>query len=338
MQMACRSPSTLAGGPLTRYRFSMAQKRQSVRAASEKWAVGLWCLLSLCLAGAPTRAEAANDILILTSSDIIPYSDCITGIRNALTTHPLQVVNLGEDIERGREVLQEAVEDQPPLVIAVGPQAAFLLAKEPRISGRLFCMVLNPLRLFGGEALCPGVSLNIPPRLQLETVSRAFPGRKRVGIVYSPEKNQPVIDDFAEQARTLELPLLTFPVASASQLPEVLASERFAVDVLLVIPDDVLASTRIVQYLIEEALRRKIPVVGYNSWFAANGAVLSFMIDYEAIGVQTAGLAGQILAGESVTGIAPPETIRISIDLKTAQKLGIDIATPVLTRAHEVKR
>lgn len=316
----------------------MAQKRQSVRASHEKWAVGLWCLLSMCLTSTPAGAEAAKDVLILNSSDIIPYNACVKAIRDSLSGHPLQVVNLDENIERGRELLQNVVEDRPPLAIAVGPQAAFLLAKETRISGRLFCMVLNPLRLFGGEAACPGVSLNIPPRFQLETVSRAFPDRNRVGIFYSPEKNQPVIDAFTEQARALALPLLTFPVASASELPAMLASERFAVDVLLVIPDDVLASTRIVQYLIEEALRRKIAVVGYNSWFAANGAVLSFMIDYTAVGVQTAGLAARILAGEPVRGIAPPEMIRISVDLKTAGKLGIDVAAPVLQRADEVKR
>ena len=61
------------------------------------------------------------------------------------------------------------------------------------------------------------------------------------------------------------------------------------------IPDEQINSQKIVEYLIKESLRRKTPVVGYNSWFAKNGAILSFIIDYRDVGVQAGTMAMKLL-------------------------------------------
>jgi ABC-type uncharacterized transport system substrate-binding protein len=119
-----------------------------------------------------------------------------------------------------------------------------------------------------------------------------------------------------------------------------LESKDFTGDALLIIPDEQLGSTRIVEYIIKESLRKKIPVVGYNSWFAKNGAMLAFMVDYKAVGQQTTGLARALLAGKAgaAGGASPPARIRISIDAKTAEKLGVQLAPQALQQADEVIR
>lgn len=106
------------------------------------------------------------------------------------------------------------------------------------------------------------------------------------------------------------------------------------------IPDELINSQKIVEYIIKESVRRTIPVVGYNSWFAKNGAILSFIIDYRDIGVQAAGMGIKILKEGRNTGttVETPARIRISIDLKTAQKLGIQISPKVIQQAEEVIR
>lgn len=108
---------------------------------------------------------------------------------------------------------------------------------------------------------------------------------------------------------------------------------------LLIIPDEQLGSTKIVEYVIKESLRRKVPVVGYNSWFAKNGALLSFVIDYRDVGMQTGKLAKKMLLEEGPLpdiGIVPPEKIKTSVDLKTAKKLGVKISPAIIQQAHEV--
>ncbi len=292
-------------------------------------------LFFLCLSSSLAHA---TDIFILSSSDIIPFSRCIEGIKETMSEHSFQLFNIEEDLEKGRDVLSEIRKKNPKLVIAVGPQAAYLLSQEQDSLPRLFCMVLNPLKLLGQNRIYPGISLNIPPEFQLETIKDAFPDRKRLGVFFSKKSNQSVIDVFNEKAKKNNRVLIPFQILSPNDIPSIINSKDFSIDVLLMIPDSRIKSTKIVEYIIKESLRRKIPVVGYNSWFAQNGALLSFVIDYRKAGMQTGITGKRIISGDypGKPGILPPEKIKISIDLKTAKKLGVKISPGIIQKADEV--
>ena len=285
----------------------------------------------------PLRVFAA-DVAIVSSSDIIPYNTCIDGIKDALSGFSLQTTVLPEDPEDALETVKEIKNTKPRLMIAVGPQAAFALAKEKGSAKRLFCMILNPDKLLKQYDAFPGVSLNISPALQMQKIRDTFPGRTRIGVFYTRQANQAAIETLTAEAKKNSLALTAFPVASAGQISTTLESKDFAVDALLIIPDEQLGSTKIVEYIIKEALRRKIPVVGYNSWFAKNGAVLAFAVDYKGVGQQTAALARALLAGgvQETAVFSPPAKIKISIDAKTAEKLGVQLAPAAIQQADEV--
>ena len=285
----------------------------------------------------PLRVFAA-DVAIVSSSDIIPYNTCIEGIKESLSGVSLQTTVLPEDPEDALEAVKEIKVANPRLMIAVGPQAAFAMAKEKGSPKRLFCMILNPDRLLKPSEVFPGVSLNISPALQMQKIRETFPGRTRIGVFYTRQANQATIEALAAEAKKNSLTLTAFPVASAGQISTTLESKDFSVDVLLIIPDEQLGSTKIVEYIIKEALRRKTPVVGYNSWFPKNGAVLAFAVDYKGVGQQTAALARALLAGGSQEAavFSPPAKIKISIDAKTAEKLGVQLAPAAIQQADEV--
>ncbi len=277
------------------------------------------------------------DIFIMSSSDIIPYSSCVEGIKEPLAGFSLQLVNIKEDLAKGQETLQKIIKKQPKCIIAVGPQAAFVLSQFQEQVPRFFCMVLNPERTLGQQGLYPGVSLNIPPGYQIKKIKEAFPERQKMGIFYSPSSNQSIINSFFQEAAGSVF-INTFPVSSAQGIADILNSRQFAVDVLLIIPDKQLGKTKIVEYLIKQCLRRKIPVVGYNSWFAKNGALLSFIVDYKDVGIQTGQMVKKIIQ-DDVTGelgVSAPANIKISIDLKTAKKLGIAVSPAIVQQADEV--
>lgn len=290
---------------------------------------------------AAVRSAMAVDVAIVSSSDILPYTTCRDAIQEQLADVSLFTATIGDDIARGREVLDDVKRQEPKVVIAIGPQAAFLLSQEQTLAGRrLFCMVLNPHRLLGTVGLFPGVSLNIPPDLQIRTIKQAFPDRKRIGVFYSRDLNQETVDSLNREARALGLVLVTMPIGSAQEISGLLSSRETVFDVLLIIPDEKLGSTKVVEYIIKQSLRRNLPVVGYNSWFAKNGAVLSFFIDYKGIGRQTATLARRILNGTALetNAIMPPESVKISIDVKTAEKIAVTLSPEVIKSADEVQR
>jgi putative ABC transport system substrate-binding protein len=282
----------------------------------------------------------AEEVFVLKTSDIIPYNNCIEGLRETLSAHSLQVFNMEGDLDKGKEIIATIQEKKPKLLIAVGTQAAFLLSEMNYPFPKLFCMVLNPQKLLGREKLYSGVSINIPPDFQLQQIKKTFPGRSRVGVFFSESSNKSLIEILQRDASGLKLTLVTFPIISASDILPTITTKDFLIDVLLMIPDEQINSQKIVEYIIKESVRRKIPVVGYNSWFAKNAAILSFIIDYRDVGIQAGTMGSRILKEGRNTGVTvePPARIRISIDLKTAQKLGIQVAPSVIQQAEEVIR
>ena len=306
----------------------MPRHRQSIQAAI------VLCSMVILLA-APGRVARAAAITIFSSSDILPYSRCIEGAREVFADRPVTVVQMDGSLERGREFLGRLQPAATDLLLAVGPQAAYLLAREQIAAPRLFCMVLNPDKLVGTPPAYGGISLNIPADFQLAQIAAAFPDRRRVGVFYQAEGNQEAIDQLTAAAAAHGRTLVPVPLEAASDIAARLQAPDFAIDVLLIIPDETLRSRRIMEYLIESSLRRSIPVAGYNSWFVRNGAILSFMVDYRAVGRQVAALA---VAGAAEARIVSPQRIRVGVNLKIAGKLGVGIDAGFVARADEVIR
>lgn len=298
--------------------------------------VSLTLLISLTILGAGT----AQEVFVIKTSDIIPYNICIEGLQERLSAHTIQIANMEGDLEKGRDQLN-AVKDKKDVqvIIAVGPQAAFILAEFTHKAAKLFCMVLNPEKVIPAEKRYPGVSINIPGGYQLHHIKRAFPDRKRIGVFFTLPDNKPVVESLQHEASLLGLDIVGFPITAAADIFPAIASKNFTPDVLLMVPDEKINSQKIVEYIIKEALRRKIPVIGYNSWFAKNGAIMSFIIDYRAVGVQTGAIAEQLLKNAGADArqhVESPAHIRVSIDVKTAEKLGIKISPDSIQQAHEV--
>jgi putative ABC transport system substrate-binding protein len=282
----------------------------------------------------------AEEVFVLKTSDIIPYNTCVDGLREALSSYSLTVSNMEEDLDKGKEIITSIQETKPKLLIAVGPQAAFLLSEMNYALPKLFCMVLNPQKLLRQDKLYSGVSINIPPAFQLQQIKKTFPARLKVGVFFSETSNKTLIELLQKEAAGTGLSLVPFPIRSASDILPGITSKAFSPDVLLMLPDEQINAQKIVEYIIKESLRRKIPVVGYNSWFAKNGAILSFIIDYRDVGLQAGSMGMSILKEGRTSGstVETPARIRISVDLKTAQKLGIQISPEVIQQAEEVIR
>ncbi len=295
------------------------------------------CIFSLWRVCIPAAGYGA-DIFVVASSDIIPYESCIEGIRETVAPYSMTVVNIREDIEKAKSILNKYDRSPGKLILAVGSQAAYALARHPTETPRLFCMVLDPPRLFGSDHLYPGVRLDIPAGVYIETVAAAFPKRTTVGVFFDPAVHQQDMQRFENTARQYGKTIIPLPVSSAQDIAEIVESEKFTADVLVIIPVNAL-TTKIVEYIIERSLRRSTPVVGYNRWFAQNGALIAFAVDYRMVGVQTARLAKKIIEGgeaQSEEPVRAPAHIRVIVNLKTAGKLDISISPDVVRSADEV--
>lgn len=280
-----------------------------------------------------------SEIIIITSSDIIPYQKAIVGFKSRLPQDTFQEYSINEDIKReGQSVVERAIKRGGDLVLAVGPQATYLIGKHPGSIHKVLTMVLNPEKLLNKNNMFPGVSLNLPIVLQLDMMKLGFPKRKRIGVFYNQKLNQKTIDDTSGKALTKDLVIVGLPIASQKEIPEILNSPQFNIDILWIIPDRTVGSEKILKYLIKNMLLKNIPVVGFNDWFTENGAILSFSLDYEEIGRQTAELAQTILRDENPPEpfIQEPSTVKTIVNLKIAEKLNMFISNDLIKIASEV--
>jgi putative ABC transport system substrate-binding protein len=113
------------------------------------------------------------------------------------------------------------------------------------------------------------------------------------------------------------------------------------IDALWILPDLTVLAPESVQYMLLFSFRYKIPVLGLSENQARMGALLglSFESGWD-IGSQAAELANGILSGRSVEDIpyTTARKVRLTVNLKTAGKLGVHIPKELLDRAAVVIR
>ena len=294
-------------------------------------------VIILILAIFPSAAFS-SEVIIIKSSDIIPYQKAIEGFKGKFHQGTFREYSIDEDVNEGKFVLERALKRDGDLILAVGPEATYLVGKHSSPVLKVFTMVLNPEKLLDENVLCHGVSLNLPISFQLEMIKSGFPNRKRIGVFYTQRLNQKTIDTISDKAFSLGRSIVSLPIASQKEIPEILNSPQFNIDILWVIPDRTVGSEKIIKYLIKKMLIKKIPVVGFNEWFAENGAILSFHLDVHEIGKQTAELAQKLLRERNVLTplIQEPSKVITIVNLKVAKKLGIIISGDLIKNASEV--
>ena len=297
----------------------------------------IFLIMSVALLTPPITA-LSSEVIIIKSSDIIPYQKAIEGFKRRFSQGVFQEYSINEDIDKGKSILEYALKKGGDLILAVGPEAAYLVGIHSSSVPKVFTMVLNPEKLLDDTILYHGVSLNLPIGFQLERIKMAFPKRRRVGILYTQEQNQKIVDSISRKAVDSDLHIVSLPIASQKDIPRVFNSPQFNVDILWIIPDRTIGSEKIIKYLIKRMLLKKIPVVGFNEWFTDNGAILSFYLDDQEIGEQTAELAQKLLLKvNSLTSVIhEPLSLRTIVNLKVAGKLGISVSNDLITKASEV--
>lgn len=265
-------------------------------------------ILSCALAvPGPAFADGAA-VAVLLSREIAPYVAMVEGVEEQFADLAVQRFFLDPKGEPYSLAGAEATLNPARYraLVAVGPEAlAYLL---PRVESvpLIYGMVLNPAEILGrsGNAPC-GVTLNLPFVAQLSSIRQHFAGLARLGILYDPVNNQGWFDAASIEAAALDVELLPLQVSKQGGRLEIVGDLNRP-DAILFIPDRSIISRAVIQHVIKEAVRHRVPVVGYNQFFHDSGAALSFVIDYRAIGRQVAAQVRSQLEGEGCQGMVAP--------------------------------
>lgn len=273
---------------------------------------------------APAVFAEDQPVAVLLSREIAPYVAMVEGFEAELKQPGIERFFLdqkGQPYSLSSSVTGLDVQRYAALV-AVGPEALSYLSVHKAETPLFYGMVLDP----GGStnssapAEC-GVTLELPIAAQLDAIKRFLPTARRIGVLFDPANNQPWFDQARLLAAGRNLELFPLRVESRSGRLNIVG-DFIGPEALLFIPDKSIISRSIIQYVIKQAVLRRIAVIGYNRFFLDSGAALSFIIDYRGIGGQVAAQVRSTLNGQPCRGAEAP-LFQVEVNPGIMRSLGL---------------
>jgi len=293
----------------------------------------------LVFSGGIGYSDEAPSIAVIKGQSIAPYGKALWGFKKHIKGRGFdaRVIEYGLEGKKGGELerLSKGIKSHnPKLVLTLGTPATRFARETMGTIPVVFAMVLSPER---SGILAPGISMDVPFETKLTNLKQILPHANRIGMIYSSE----TISSYEEAANTcakLGFDLFAKRIDSQKDFTGAFKDMAKEIDSFVMIPDSKIYFPKLVEYLLLESLREKIPVVGLSSAYAKAGALVAFDCDYENLGEQAGELALRILAGKAsaVTQIVRPREVNLSLNLLAAKRLEVEIDPTIIGRAHEV--
>jgi putative tryptophan/tyrosine transport system substrate-binding protein len=291
------------------------------------WVLSLALSALCCVVPVPVEA-APIEITILKSSDLKAYGEAVEGFKATAPGAAIYIeYDLRGDLERGKHLAKKIRASDSSLVVAVGLKAALAAKSEIAEIPVLYMMILDPLKHGLTAANMTGVLPVIPTDRQFKIIRRLFPTMRRIGVLYDPTKTASQLHAAEPHAAGYDFQLQGFPVENKKEIAQQLRMLGNSSEALWLIPDSTVLTDESIRFLLESALAKQIPVIGFSSEFTRLGALASLSVRYSEVGREAGSLAKRILNGDKQLPSKPVSVQRVSISVnqKTARYLGIAI-------------
>ncbi|MBI3812669.1 MAG: ABC transporter substrate-binding protein [Nitrospirae bacterium] len=297
----------------------------------------MWLILWMMGLILDPAAAFSFQVAVIKSQDLLPYDQTVEGYRS-LTQVEVVEFNMKGDTEEGLRIVQQIKRLKPAAVLAVGSKAAVLAKENLSETPLVYCAVIDPGKYGLRTGNITGIALEIPIEAQLKTFIAMVPGLKRIGVMYDPSKTSGLIRVAEEAAGRLGLELVKGEVKTVKEIPVTIRGLLPKIQGLWMIPDSTVITTDSFQIILLTTLEKNIPFMAFSSSFVKAGALLALSPDYLAIGRQSSLLVDQVIRKGIADrgGVIYPETTRLTINIKTARILGLEIPKEILKMADEV--
>ena len=253
----------------------------------------------------------------------------------------------GRDLERLPELAAELVGLKIDVLVTVTTNAALAAKKTTDTIPVVFMGVTDPVDAGLVESLAhPGRNFtgvtNIAAMLvgkRLGFLKETLPKLSHVAVLWDPHApgSVPQWHESQEPARELGLHLYSMEVSSAdkyeSAFKEAVSAHATAIWVTL---NPVANSNQ--KHIAELALEHKLPSICARTDYAENGCMIAYGPGYSTEGRDGARFVDKILKGAKPANlpVEQPTKFELTINLKTAKQLGVQIPKSLMTLADKV--
>lgn len=300
------------------------------------------CLLLILAHLAAPASAAGGNVAVLMSADVDAYREALRGFKETLQHRIVAEYDMEGNFDRGQKFLTEIqTKVKPDLIFAVGVWALQLITNQRTDLPVVYAMVLNPPSILGPDARnITGASMNVPVEQPIRLFKQLGRHVQRIGVVFDRTKTGYLVRRAETVAREEGLQLVAREVRSPREVvPTLDALHEQGIDALWILPDETVLAPAVVQHMLLFSYRKRVPLLGLSESQAQMGALLSLSFgSSDDIGRQAGELANRILGGKAPAEL-PYTTARrlhLTVNLKAAQKLGVDIPKSILAMANTV--
>ena len=213
-----------------------------------------------------------------------------------------------------------------------GIPVVFVPVTDPVASG-----IVESLSKPGGNITGIKVGGFVPQ--QFRWLMKISPGIKTVFIPHNSKDPSSKIglNEVRKTAEKLGIDLRVMEFTKPDELEKILATIPQDIDAIFLLPDSLVMKK--INDLVRVSMDRRLPMASVSLSQAKAGALLTYGIDFTKIGEQAARLADQILKGVKPVDL-PVETAEfyLTLNLKTAKAIGIQIPDQILKQANTIIR
>lgn len=291
------------------------------------------------LGGALSKAYSSDSIIAVKTVTSPEVATILEGV-NAACRGRSKIIEFDMRGQAGRTsvlgpAVKAAVNRNPAkYILAIGDPAIKLVNETGVNTPIFFTMISYPkAKGFFGRNI-GGISLNVPFEDQVNQLRTIIPIVKSVGIVHD-NGNGGLFTDLEKRAANIGVELVQLKISSNKDLAKAITEASSRIDALIVFPDSTVINERSYESIIESTIENKVPTVVYSDFLVRRGFLLSLTPDYFSMGQQ----AGKHMCGcpETASSITVPEKITLTVNLRTAKSIGLNISASVISAAKVIE-
>lgn len=287
-------------------------------------------LIASILLCASAYAESKVGVIIpeLRAPYKIIFESVVDGIDDKLNRRT-NTLTLNKDFDP-QEIVRWIQKEDINAVIALGRLGQKASTYVPKNTSIVLGALLSTAN---DESRFPGVALTPAPKALFEMLYRIDPSRKKVVVVYNPDKNQWVVDLAKRQTAANGVQLVEYKATGIKQAAiiydEILSGNDLENTALWLLQDRKVVDSKVVlPFILEKAWQKQIVVFSSAVSHVKKGVLFSMYPDNKLHGEQ---LADMVLSKRSGSGklqnkIYPSMGLQDAINIRTAEHLGLDLS------------
>jgi putative ABC transport system substrate-binding protein len=294
--------------------------------------------LALSTATADAQRRPLVQVLVVKSAGLPAYEEAMEGLRSILLATEYELTVLDLNRATGSADIASLLARKPAIIVAAGSASVEAVsAAEPGIPVVATMVLARAPGSASYEKTVGTITLDVPPAEILLRLKKLYPKRTRIALIRGPALSVAGAASLAEHARVQGYVVQVLDCAGPKALLDAFASLRNRVDFVWCLPDSALYQGPTVQAAILEAIRHRIPLIGFSEGLVRAGALVGFYPDYREVGRQTADAVVRQTRGLPAIAVESPRAVRAAVNERVMRVLGVEYAANASEKLVVVK-